>query len=486
MEETKPLLKEHDKSFGSFGTQLRVVVYVMIYGCAFETSGQAEPQYIYAYLKSVTNSTDFKAANDSLQAQKACIINSTSASDDKIQGLTSNWSWYISLAQAGFALPVLMFVGPMADKIGRKPLILWNVLLVCISLALKTTIVYMNLHLYYYVVACGILGLSGNFYVFHLANIAILADCTSEGKERSFVLVVYEALLGLGTACSQVGTGYLIQLVGFSYPYLISSGLMLSLLILITITLKDPWKPQEITSTLRFREIPGQLFTLWKSSKQNSKHYVRFLILYFVVYCLYYLPMNGAFSIRTIYILGEPFCWTSEHIGWYNTITNCTVYILGGVVIKFLHVCCVRLKDDVISIFCMLSGVACFVLFGFSTDDSMIYIGTAVGLLRFLPISMIKAVLSRLVSKDKQGVLFSNVYLLEAVCSLGAATLFNNIYDQTLSIYNGLVFFVMAGVSTVAVLLLIFTSCTNTQHIRDEIIIEKPTIQSTEKTELLQ
>ena len=52
------------------------------------------------------------------------------------------------------------------------------------------------------------------------------------------------------------------------------------------------------------------------------------------------------------------------------------------------------------------------------------------------------------------GVLFSNVYLLEAVCSLGAATLFNNIYDQTLSIYNGLVFFVMAGVSTVAVLLL--------------------------------
>lgn len=31
-----------------------------------------------------------------------------------------------------------------------------------------------------------------------------------------------------------------------------------------------------------------------------------------------------------------------------------------------------------------------------------------------------------------------------------------------------------------------FTSCTNTQHIRDEIIIEKPTVQSTEKTELLQ
>ncbi|CAC5425592.1 SLC46A1 [Mytilus coruscus] len=454
MEETKPLLKENDRSFVSFSTQIRVVFYVMIYGCAFETSGQAEPQYIYAYLKSVTNASYLKAANDSLQTPKACLINSTSASDDKIQGLTSNWSWYISLAQAGFALPVLMFVGPMADKIGRKPLILWNVLLVCISLALKTTIVYMNLHLYYYVIACGILGLSGNFYVFHLANIAILADCTSEGKERSFVLIIYEALLGLGTACSQVGTGYLIQLVGFSYPYLISSGLMLSLLILITITLKDPWKPQENVSTLRIREIPVQLCTLWNSSKQNSKHYVGLLILYFVVYCLYYLPLNGSFSLRTIYVLGEPFCWTSEHIGWYNTATNCIVYIFSSAVIKCLHVCCVRLKDEVISIFCMLSGVACFVLFGLSNDDSMIYTATAVGILRFLPISMIKAVLSRLVSKDKQGVLFSNVYLMEAVCSLGAATLFNNIYDQTMSIYNGLVFFVMAGVSTVAILFL--------------------------------
>jgi hypothetical protein len=53
------------------------------------------------------------------------------------------------------------------------------------------------------------------------------------------------------------------------------------------------------------------------------------------------------------------------------------------------------------------------------------------------------------------GVLFSNVYLVEAVSKLGGSTLFNNIYEQTLTFYNGLVFFVMASFAFIAFIILV-------------------------------
>jgi MFS family permease len=58
----------------------------------------------------------------------------------QIKGLASDWSWYMQLAEAGVTLPVLMFAGPLADKIGRKPLLLWNVTISFVSFVCKTVI----------------------------------------------------------------------------------------------------------------------------------------------------------------------------------------------------------------------------------------------------------------------------------------------------------------------------------------------------------
>jgi len=128
-------------------------------------------------------------------------------SDDRIKGLASDWSWYMQLAEAGVALPVLIFACPLADKIGRKPLLLWNVAISFVSFVCKMVIVYRNMNLYFYVIACGILGLSGSFYTFHLANLALLADATTKDKERS--LTNFDTSLSIGTVGSQIGTWYL-------------------------------------------------------------------------------------------------------------------------------------------------------------------------------------------------------------------------------------------------------------------------------------
>jgi hypothetical protein len=59
----------------------------------------------------------------------------------------------MKLAEAGVALPVLIFACPLAGKIGRKPLLLWNVTISFVSFVCKTVIVYRNMNLYFYVIA---------------------------------------------------------------------------------------------------------------------------------------------------------------------------------------------------------------------------------------------------------------------------------------------------------------------------------------------
>lgn len=372
MDDNTPLLGH--KRTSHLKTHVLVSVCVMIYGCSMEICGTAQPQYIYAYLQRISNDTNLQSISHQKFSKECNSSAKTSASDEKIQGETSNWTWYISLAQAASAIPVLIFAGPIADKIGRKPLILWNITVACIAIILRTFIVYKNLSLYYYVMASGILGLSGTFYAFHLANLAILADTTGEGNERTFLVVIYDSLLGLGTICSQIVAGYLIEIVGFTYPYLISSCMMFALLILILVQLEDPWKPRENTTTLKCKDVPLQLCSIWQA-RSTGKRNVKSLFSNLSVYIFIYISIIGFFVIRSIYVLGQPFCWSPEHIGWYNAAVDLSMYIVGGVLVRLLQKRHASIRDELIVLFGQISSLSCYILFGLSGTDMMLYIG---------------------------------------------------------------------------------------------------------------
>ncbi|XP_063427611.1 lysosomal proton-coupled steroid conjugate and bile acid symporter SLC46A3-like [Mytilus trossulus] len=117
-------------------------------------------------------------------------------------------------------------------------------------------------------------------------------------------------------------------------------------------------------------------------------------------------------------------------------------------------------------------------MFGMFAADWFIYTATAIGVIRILPNPLLKSFLSRMVLRDKQGTLFSNIYLIEATCRLGGVTVFNNIYHQTRPIFKGMVFIIMASFSTCAVVLFICTQRTRTQTEQQEIVVDEPTVQN--------
>ncbi|XP_063419634.1 lysosomal proton-coupled steroid conjugate and bile acid symporter SLC46A3-like [Mytilus trossulus] len=343
MDEREKLLTKDARS-SWFDVRTKLCLFVMLHGCALEIQSVTETQYVYSYLKKHTNkNTTYESTSNNLSEQN-CPGNMTGENDDYIQSLASDWTWYIQLVTCGICLPVLVVAGPVSDLKGAKIVLMYNLMITILSYAARAYAIYEDLNLYWYVGFSAVEGISGCHYVYHLTCSAVLTNSTKPNKERPF-MAVYDAMMGIGMAISQIGVGYVIKFSGYTYPYLVSIGCLCLVLILIILTLED------------------------------------------------------------------------------NTTT-------------------------------------------------------AIGVIRILPIPIIKSILSRMVHSDKQGALFANIYLLEAVCRLGGSTLFNNIYHHTRPIFKGMVFFVMALFPLCAGILLMCMTCRNTQLDKIEIKVEEPTIQN--------
>ena len=89
-------------------------------------------------------------------------------------------------------------------------------------------------------------------------------------SQRSFLIAVFDALLGLGITCSQIITGYMIELTSFTYPFLMITGVLLVYVIFLCITLKDPWKRPEQRTKLSIGLLIPQIVSLF-SKEQRKK-----------------------------------------------------------------------------------------------------------------------------------------------------------------------------------------------------------------------
>lgn len=375
--ENVPLIAEIPSSKECVRTRIKVLMYALMYSCALAVTRTIEPQYQYFYIKHnlSNNGTENHTLHNTSSNVASCLTNSTS-SDDSIEQLASDWSWYSQMAEAGISLPVVVFSGSLADRIGRKPVLMWNLIISTISFIMKTIIVYKSYNLYFYTLACGVLGLAGSFYTYQITNFAILADVTEEGKDRSFLMSAFDALSAVGSVSFQIGTGYLVQYLGFTDPYIIAAGMFLAITIFVQVSLTDTWKPPKTKTKVKYLKIPIELFSFClEKENMNPNSRNRHFVMYMVAYCLFYFPFCTATGIRTLLQLGPPFCWTAEYIGWYGAASDFIMFVGGTLILKIIHTCCVNIKDSTISFLGNVSCLSTYLMYGFSTNKWILFGG---------------------------------------------------------------------------------------------------------------
>ena len=367
------LLKNNDRS-GWLDTIIKLSIFALLYGCASEIRTITETQFVYAYMKKNHNDTDanntyvMNELHGSTEKAQNCLTNSTRGTDDYIQGLAADWTWYIELITYGFAVAVLITLGPLSDNIGRKPVLVYNLLFTAISFGLRAFVVYADLGLNWYLLFCGIEGISGGTYLFNMACCTILSNCTSPNGERPFMLSVFNAMLGFGMTFSQIAVGYLIKAVGFTLPYAISTGLMFIVCLCLLCTHTESKK----RSTIKTSTLATSIFTFCTQPDAVIKDKRKLLFVYYLVFVLHVFPIASTVAIKILFTLGFPFCWSSVHIGWYYAGENFLELVLSTFILKMFLLC---ITLETVTIIGFITTIASFIMFGFSTSDWMIYGG---------------------------------------------------------------------------------------------------------------
>ncbi|XP_038044620.1 proton-coupled folate transporter-like isoform X2 [Patiria miniata] len=319
--------------------------------------------------------------------------NGTSLSD-KIQAESAMWLLYLAAASGVPAMLSTIIFGSTSDRLGRKLTMAIPLSAFAIQAAVYLFTVIFKLPLAVLFTGEVLQGLAGGYGLLFSSTNAYLADATSE-KQRTIRIVVADMLQYLSGGLNQLGQGYLIK-VGYIPSLAIAIGSNVAALVYIAI-------PLCLIETVERGSIEHQgLRQVWRSMKRlvmynvNGRRWQMILLTLYVYFCIG--QFIGVSAIYVLYGTGKPFCWLSETAGLASSLIWISLAIGMLVGTKLFSLC---LGDYWLMQISCLSFMASYLIMGLAKSTAVLYIGTFVGCLRLMSLSVARSVLSKISHPDE-------------------------------------------------------------------------------------
>ena len=287
-----------------------MLVYALYVGAVAPLSDQ----YIRARISNNYNITD-GSLNKSDGDQDVCSNGSSRHENDNTDSQSSLWILYINVATMIPGLFSLILLGSYSDRGGRKVAIIAPQIGAIVRCVSFFVVIYFDLSLYVIVFAAFIEGLSGGISMSFAAAYAYVADVTSHN--RSLRMTILESCFGIGTVISQIVVGYLISSLGYYYPFLILTALLL-LGVVVTACLL----PETVTCDpdVRFWTLHHfrKAYHLYTRDNGTGRRW-KLLLCLAIAFCTCAVTL-GRTDVLIIYLLDAPFCWSSVQIGYFGAV----------------------------------------------------------------------------------------------------------------------------------------------------------------------
>lgn len=378
-------------------------------------------------------------------------------------------------AVLGLCIPSIcsnLIFGTYIDRFGRKILFISALFGAFIRCLVSSLAVYYKLNIYLFIVFNVLEGMTGTWVGCLSAAFAYVADFTPRDKRRSFAIALIEMSLGLGQCIGTLVSGFIIQSLGFLYVYIIATACALvGIFIVICLLPETLVTRKESVNVGVFLNIKNA--TSFYFDNTQGKRWVYIMCL--AIFCLFLMAKIGSDSVYVLYTLNTPFCWMTVTIGVIGSAFSLSQLLIGLSSIKVFQI---WFSEPIIALCGCFSGIASMILFGIASSDSLIFTALGVGIFGLVPSPMIRGIMSKMTPSDKQGSMFAGVAAMEAIMNMLASVIANAVYTSTVAIYHGIVYFVLAGFSATAIVLLIFLRIafkTHPQELFDEeTAINKP------------
>ncbi|XP_077402426.1 lysosomal proton-coupled steroid conjugate and bile acid symporter SLC46A3 [Vanacampus margaritifer] len=413
-------------------------------------------QYVYRRLwKQLTNSSYPISDNTSTCA-------SANASDhdnhtfyfQEVQEQASLFSLYSQILSAAPSLLVTLLLVAYSDRAGRKVAIvlpLVGTLLYTLSLLLVS---YFELNVYLLVGASLLSALFGGLGTFLGGCFAYVADLSGGGGRRMTLRIAgLDMMIGLLSGVAALSTGYFLEAAGFEGPFLTSAACQCLVLLYAIFVLEETVTRSDVDP-----DGDGGQAAVWHTFSAIYRMFARagakrrtLLVLLVLIFTSFSFAAVGSLSLMVLYELNEPLCWTEILIG-YGAALSTTVFLFSFAgVAAFTYCGTSQLLVVLLGILSLATGMT---MVAFSKTTLMIFLARVPMLLSIMPFSVLRSMMSKILSKSEQGALFALLSFAEVLTSNVSAAVFNTAYAATVAWYPGFVFLLGAGLCAIPIALL--------------------------------
>jgi len=363
------------------------------------------------------------------------------------------------------------FYGLMADRVGRKLVMLYPLVGYLIYLCCFVGVVYFKPSIWRYILAigCFTFGCSGGYTTFSMAVFSYVSDLTASKQlsARSYYFALIEGALLLSGMLTFVG-GVWAARRGFVEPLSFALLNTFACILYIIFFLKEsfPSKLRQIkmdqqlsegTAKSNFVTSITATFSnvYWLLSLKSNSNYSPVLFV-FIAYCFFALPIFAESTIAVFY-LKYKFGWDSDIIGYFlsleaflNVVSmvvlpECVKYSRNG---KSIH-------DVYWVVLGYVTRVLFYALFPFQSSLNSIFLWTILILLTGSTTPRSRSLIANSVSNTHQATALS-AFSAGQSFSLLLSPIFDAIYSATIDVYAGTIYFVFALFCLVAACFILY------------------------------
>ncbi|XP_036925898.1 proton-coupled folate transporter [Sturnira hondurensis] len=375
-----------------------------------------------------------------------CSNHSVNPIVQEVETLTSHWTLYMNVGGFLVGLFSSTLLGAWSDCVGRRPLLVLASLGLLVQALVNIFVVQLQLHVGFFVLGRILCALLGDFSGLLAAGFASVADVSSH-HSRTVRMALLEACIGVAGMLASLLGGYWLHAQGYANPFWLALALLISMAFYAAFcfgeTLKEPTPARLFT--LRHHRSIVQLY-MAPAPEKSRKHLALYSLVIFVVLTVHF----GAQDIQTIYELSRPLCWDSKLIG-YGSAARHLPYFTSLLGLRLLQTC---LDDTWVAEIGLAFNILGMVFFAFATNTALMFTGYGLLFLSLVITPIVRAKLSKLVSKSEQGALFSAVACVNSLAMLVASSIFNSLYPATLNFMKGFPFLLGAGLLFIPAILI--------------------------------
>ncbi|KAM6447579.1 lysosomal proton-coupled steroid conjugate and bile acid symporter SLC46A3 [Liasis olivaceus] len=413
---------------------------ISLYIFAYSVTSPLKQQYVYKRIWEETiNSTFIVEGNIS-----HCELNQSNPTylkQKEVQEKASLFAMKTDLCGVVFSILVAFVLVANSDRYGRKISLVLPLVGNLISSAFLWAMSDFSLPLYLFFIFSFICALLGDMATFLGGAFAFTVDCCKTQKQKVIRIAIVDFIYGVASGLGGLASGYILKLIDFRWTFAIIFLLHMVNIIYVIFCLDETvsvsaFQAQSWREGLK--ETLSGVYMLFKSSSYKKRILIILLLCTFMTYLF---AAFGGTSLYVLYELNAPLCWNAIYIG-YGSAASTTVSLTGFLGIVFLSE---YLRESYLVFIGIFSYIGGSIMAAFANTTLLMFLVRVPSMFLFIPIPVIRSMLSKIVLPNEQGALFACIASLEVATGTISLAVFNSIYAMTVAWFPGFTFLLSAG-----------------------------------------